>query len=44
MGQSHGLEIKGDPRFQDWKGQFVQEPGKIMKVHAILRPRQGLVP
>jgi hypothetical protein len=41
---SHVLEIKGDPRFQDWRGRFVQEPGKIMKVHAILRPRPGLVP
>jgi PEGA domain len=41
---AHVLEMKGDPRFENWKQRFVQEPGKIMKVHAILRPRPGLVP
>ncbi len=34
----HVIEIKGDPRFEDWKHEFVQNPGKTEKIHAERRP------
>lgn len=37
----HVLEIKNDARFQDWKYEFFQEPGKTRKIHADLQPRTG---
>jgi hypothetical protein len=37
----HTIEIKGDPRFDDFKLDFYQEPGKTAKLHAELRPRGG---
>jgi hypothetical protein len=40
----HLLEIKGDPRFVEWRSYFDQELGKILKIHAELKPRQALVP
>jgi hypothetical protein len=40
----HLLEIKGDPRFAEWRSYFDQELGKIIKIHAELQPRQALVP
>ncbi len=35
----HVIEIKGDQRFEDWKQEFYQEPGKTLKLHAELKPR-----
>jgi serine/threonine protein kinase len=35
----HVIEIKGDPRFDDWKEEFYQEPGKTLKLRAELKPR-----
>ncbi len=37
----HVLEIKGDPRFEDWKYEFYQEPGKMHPIQAVLQPRKG---
>jgi eukaryotic-like serine/threonine-protein kinase len=37
----HVIEIKGDPRFADWKQEFFQEPGKTLKLKAELRPRSA---
>src|SRR5204863_4936422 len=35
----HVIEIKGDPRFAEWKQEFFQEPGKTLKLRAELKPR-----
>jgi serine/threonine protein kinase len=34
----HVIEIKGDARFEDWKQEFYQEPGKTLKIRAELKP------
>jgi serine/threonine protein kinase len=33
----HVIEIKGDPRFADWKQEFFQDPGKTLKLRAELK-------
>jgi hypothetical protein len=40
----HVLEIKDDPRFNDWRLEFLQDPGKTVKLHADLTPRQQARP
>jgi serine/threonine protein kinase len=30
----HVLEIKGDPRFKDWRQEIYQEPGQTLKIHS----------
>jgi hypothetical protein len=35
----HVIEIKGDPRYEDWKQEFYQEPGKTLKLRAELKSR-----
>ncbi|MDX2021292.1 MAG: protein kinase [Deltaproteobacteria bacterium] len=37
----HVLEIKDNPDFKDWRYEFVQEPGRILKVQATLEPKEG---
>jgi eukaryotic-like serine/threonine-protein kinase len=37
----HVIEIKGDPRYEDWKQEFFQEPGKTLKLRAELKPHMG---
>lgn len=34
----HVLEIKGDPRFKDWRQEIYQEPGQTLKIHAVREP------
>jgi hypothetical protein len=34
----HVLEIKGDPRFRDWRQEVFQEPGQTLKIQAIREP------
>ena len=34
----HVLEIKGDPRFKDWRQEVFQEPGQTLKIQAIREP------
>ena len=31
----HVLEIKGDPRFKDWRQEIYQEPGQTLKIQAM---------
>jgi hypothetical protein len=31
----HVLEIKGDPRFKDWRQEVFQEPGQTLKIQAM---------
>jgi hypothetical protein len=31
----HVLEIKGDPRFKDWRQEIYQEPGQTLKINAL---------
>jgi len=37
----HVLEIKGDPRFKDWRQEIYQEPGQTLKIHAEREPLGG---
>ena len=34
----HVLEIKGDPRFKDWRQEIFQEPGQTLKINAAREP------
>jgi len=34
----HVLEIRGDPRFKDWRQEIYQEPGQTLKIHAAREP------
>jgi len=34
----HVLEIKGDPRFKDWRQEVYQEAGQTLKIQAIREP------
>jgi serine/threonine protein kinase len=34
----HVLEIRGNPRFQDWRQEFFQEPSRTVRLHADLVP------
>jgi len=34
----HVLEIKGDPRFKDWRQEVYQEPGQTLKITAMREP------
>ena len=34
----HVIEIRGNPRFQDWRQEFFQEPGRTVRLHADLLP------
>jgi hypothetical protein len=34
----HVLEIKGDPRFRDWRQEVYQEPGQTLKIQATREP------
>jgi serine/threonine protein kinase len=34
----HVLEIRGDPRFKDWRQEVYQEPGQTLKIHAVREP------
>jgi serine/threonine protein kinase len=34
----HVLEVRGNPRFQDWRQEFFQEPGRTVRLHADLLP------
>jgi serine/threonine protein kinase len=37
----HVLEIKGDPKFKDWRQEIYQEPGQTLKIHA---EREAIAP
>ena len=34
----HVLEIRGDPRFKDWRQEIYQEPGQTLKIIAVREP------
>jgi serine/threonine protein kinase len=34
----HVIEIKGSPRYQDWRQEFLQEPARTVRIHAELVP------
>jgi len=34
----HVLEIKGDPRFKDWRQEIYQEPSQTLKINAVREP------
>jgi hypothetical protein len=45
----HTLAIRGDDRFEEWKTEFYQDPGKTMTIRAVLRhkgapPPGGVIP
>ncbi|MBN2574027.1 MAG: protein kinase [Deltaproteobacteria bacterium] len=37
----HVIEIKGNPLYQDWRQEFLQEPGRTVRLHAVLVPVSG---
>ncbi len=37
----HIIEIRGNPQYQGWRQEFLQEPGKTVRLHADLVPVGG---
>jgi hypothetical protein len=37
----HVIEIKGNPLYQPWRQEFLQEPGRTVRLHADLVPLAG---
>ncbi len=37
----HVIEIRGNPQYQTWRQEFLQEPGKTVRLHADLVPAGG---
>jgi hypothetical protein len=37
----HVIEIRGNPQYQTWRQEFLQEPGKTVRLHADLAPVGG---
>ncbi len=37
----HVIEIRGNPQYQTWRQEFLQEPGKTVRLHADLVPVGG---
>jgi serine/threonine protein kinase len=37
----HVVEIRGNPAYQDWRQEFVQEPSRTVRLHADLVPLAG---
>jgi serine/threonine protein kinase len=37
----HVIEIKGNPQYQDWRQEFLQEPDRTVRLHADLVPVLG---
>jgi eukaryotic-like serine/threonine-protein kinase len=35
---AHVIEIKGNPQYQEWRQEFLQEPGRTVRLHAELVP------
>jgi len=40
----HVIEIKGNPLYQPWRQEFLQEPGRTVRLHAELVPVAGAKP
>jgi serine/threonine protein kinase len=38
---AHVIEIKGDPNYQPWRQEFLQEAGRTVRLHADLVPAAG---
>jgi serine/threonine protein kinase len=38
---AHVIEIRGNPRYEDWRQEFLQEPDRTVRLHADLVPVAG---
>jgi len=39
----HIIEIRGNPQYQTWRQEFLQEPGRTVRLHADLLPVGGAI-
>jgi serine/threonine-protein kinase len=40
----HVIEIKGNPKYKDWRQEIFQEAGQTLRIHADLQPAGAAVP